>query len=192
MLFLSLIHILAGGVAVIKVGAATETELKERKLRIEDALNATKAAVEEGIVAGGGVALVNTIPAVVDYVDTLAGEDVYKRQGYGRMGQAIASYVANNEPNFTIVGIFDVKQIIKEIHDVQFKDAQIMTCGSLSNFIKNEKVDIAVITVPAEKAQLVADTAVDAGIKGIWNPVSYTHLDVYKRQEGERTYKCTF
>ena len=54
---------LAGGVAVVKVGAATETELKERKLRIEDALNATKAAVEEGIVAGGGVALANTIPA---------------------------------------------------------------------------------------------------------------------------------
>ena len=55
---------LAGGVAVIKVGAATETELKERKLRIEDALNATKAAVQEGIVAGGGTALVNAIPAV--------------------------------------------------------------------------------------------------------------------------------
>jgi chaperonin GroEL len=54
---------MSGGVAVIKVGAATETELKERKLRIEDALNATKAAVEEGIVSGGGVALVNTIPA---------------------------------------------------------------------------------------------------------------------------------
>ena len=50
---------LAGGVAVIKVGAATETELKERKLRIEDALNATRAAVEEGIVSGGGTALVN-------------------------------------------------------------------------------------------------------------------------------------
>ena len=55
---------LAGGVAVIKVGAATETEMKEKKLRIEDALNATKAAVEEGIVAGGGVAYVNAIPAV--------------------------------------------------------------------------------------------------------------------------------
>ena len=65
---------LSGGVAVIKVGAATETELKERKLRIEDALNATKAAVEEGIVSGGGVALVNTIPAVKAYVDTLAGD----------------------------------------------------------------------------------------------------------------------
>src|SRR5690606_12490374 len=55
---------LAGGVAVIKVGAATETEMKERKLRIEDALNATRAAVEEGIVAGGGTALVNVYNAV--------------------------------------------------------------------------------------------------------------------------------
>ena len=65
---------MAGGVAVIKVGAATETELKERKLRIEDALNATKAAVEEGIVSGGGVALVNAIPAVSEYVETLEGD----------------------------------------------------------------------------------------------------------------------
>ena len=54
---------LSGGVAVIKVGAATETEMKEKKLRIEDALHATRAAVEEGIVAGGGTALVNVIPA---------------------------------------------------------------------------------------------------------------------------------
>jgi chaperonin GroEL len=66
---------LAGGVAVIKVGAATETELKEKKLRIEDALNATKAAVEEGIVSGGGVALVNVIPAVEAYVESLAGDE---------------------------------------------------------------------------------------------------------------------
>lgn len=66
---------LAGGVAVVRVGAATETELKERKLRIEDALNATKAAVEEGIVAGGGVALANTIPAIAAYVDTLSGDE---------------------------------------------------------------------------------------------------------------------
>ena len=66
---------LAGGVAVIRVGAATETELKERKLRIEDALNATQAAVEEGIVAGGGVSLANTIPAVATYVKSLAGDE---------------------------------------------------------------------------------------------------------------------
>lgn len=66
---------LTGGVAVIQVGAATETELKERKLRIEDALNATMAGVEEGIVPGGGVALVNAIPAVAKYVKTLSGDE---------------------------------------------------------------------------------------------------------------------
>ena len=65
---------LAGGVAVIKVGAATEVEMKEKKLRIEDALAATKAAVEEGIVAGGGSACMNAIPAVAEFVDTLEGD----------------------------------------------------------------------------------------------------------------------
>lgn len=65
---------LAGGVAVIKVGAATEVEMKEKKLRIEDALAATKAAVEEGIVAGGGIACMNAIPAVTEFVDTLEGD----------------------------------------------------------------------------------------------------------------------
>ena len=66
---------LAGGVAVIKVGAATEVEMKEKKLRIEDALNATKAAVEEGIVAGGGTALVNVIGAVEAVIETLEGDE---------------------------------------------------------------------------------------------------------------------
>ncbi|MBO5316758.1 MAG: chaperonin GroEL [Clostridia bacterium] len=66
---------LAGGVAVIKVGAATEVEMKEKKLRIEDALNATKAAVEEGIVAGGGAALVNVIGAVEAVAATLEGDE---------------------------------------------------------------------------------------------------------------------
>ncbi|GAA0223023.1 chaperonin GroEL [Metaclostridioides mangenotii] len=65
---------LAGGVAVVKVGAVTELEMKEKKLRIEDALNATRAAVEEGIVAGGGAALVNVIPAIDNLVDGLEGE----------------------------------------------------------------------------------------------------------------------
>ncbi len=66
---------LSGGVAVIKVGAATEVEMKEKKLRIEDALAATKAAVEEGIVSGGGVALVNAIPAVEKLVKELHGDE---------------------------------------------------------------------------------------------------------------------
>ena len=66
---------LSGGVAVIRVGAATEIEMKEKKLRIEDALSATKAAVEEGIVAGGGVALLNTIPAVEKLIPGLDGDE---------------------------------------------------------------------------------------------------------------------
>ena len=66
---------LSGGVAVIKVGAATEAEMKEKKLRIEDALNATKAAVEEGIVAGGGTAYLNVIPEVAKLIDTVDGDE---------------------------------------------------------------------------------------------------------------------
>ncbi len=66
---------LSGGVAVIKVGAATETEMKEMKLRIEDALAATKAAVEEGIIAGGGTSYINVIPAVKEMLDNLSGDE---------------------------------------------------------------------------------------------------------------------
>ena len=65
---------LSGGVALIQVGAATETELKERKLRIEDALNATRAAVEEGIVAGGGTAFVSIMPELEKLMETVEGE----------------------------------------------------------------------------------------------------------------------
>ncbi|HHW22931.1 MAG TPA: chaperonin GroEL [Clostridiaceae bacterium] len=66
---------LAGGVAVIRVGAATETEMKEKKYRVEDALNATRAAVEEGIVPGGGTAYINAIPEVAKLVDSLHGDE---------------------------------------------------------------------------------------------------------------------
>jgi chaperonin GroEL len=66
---------LAGGVAVINVGAATEIEMKEKKLRIEDALNATKAAVQEGIVPGGGIALISTIKVLEKYIATLSGDE---------------------------------------------------------------------------------------------------------------------
>src|SRR5574344_908637 len=66
---------LAGGVAVIKVGAATETEMKEKKLRIEDALNATRAAVEEGVVAGGGTIFVNILPAVEELIASVEGDE---------------------------------------------------------------------------------------------------------------------
>jgi chaperonin GroEL len=66
---------LAGGVGIIRVGAATETEMKDKKLRVEDALNATRAAVEEGIIAGGGAAYINTIPGVREFVETLSGDE---------------------------------------------------------------------------------------------------------------------
>jgi len=66
---------LSGGVAVLKVGAATETEMKEKKLRVEDALAATRAAVEEGIVPGGGTAYINAIPALDKVLETLSGDE---------------------------------------------------------------------------------------------------------------------
>ena len=116
-----------------------------------------------------------SVSLLYDEIGTILGLDK-KYQivivGYGRLGQAMASYIVNNESNFHIAGIFDVRQIIQ---DVEFKDAQIMTCGNLSGFVKNENIDIAVITVPAEKAQIVADTVCDAGIKGIWN---FTAVDL--------------
>ena len=85
---------LSGGVAVIKVGAATETELKEMKLRIEDALNATRAAVEEGIVAGGGTALVNVIPAVADL--KLTGDEATGRNIVLRALEEPVRQIAHN------------------------------------------------------------------------------------------------
>ncbi|WP_247954756.1 chaperonin GroEL [Streptococcus oralis] len=85
---------LSGGVAVIKVGAATETELKEMRLRIEDALNATRAAVEEGIVAGGGTALVNVIPAVADL--ELTGDEATGRNIVLRALEEPVRQIAHN------------------------------------------------------------------------------------------------
>lgn len=87
---------LAGGVAVIKVGAATETEMKEKKLRIEDALNATRAAVEEGIVAGGGVAYVNAIAAVEALAETAEGDEKTGMQIVARGLEAPMAQIAIN------------------------------------------------------------------------------------------------
>ena len=116
-----------------------------------------------------------SVDYLYDEIGTILGLDKeYKIVivGYGRLGQAMASYISKNEKNFRIVGIFDVKQ---SIQDVEFKDAVVSTCGSLAAFIEKEKVDIAVVCVPAEKAQLVADTVSDAGVRGIWN---FTAVDL--------------
>ena len=87
---------LAGGVAVIRVGAATETEMKEKKLRFEDALNATRAAVEEGIVAGGGTAYVNAIPEIEKLVDSVEGDEKTGVQIIARALTAPLRQIATN------------------------------------------------------------------------------------------------
>lgn len=87
---------LAGGVAVIKVGAATESELNERKLRIEDALNATRAAVDQGIVAGGGTAFINAKKAVAELAETLAGDEQTGAQIVLRALEAPVRQIAEN------------------------------------------------------------------------------------------------
>ncbi len=111
---------LSGGVAVIKVGAATETELKEKKLRIEDALNATKAAVEEGIVSGGGVALVNTIPAVAAYVETLSGD---VKTGAAIIKRALEEPVRQIAENAGLEGSVVVAEVKKSPVGVGFNAA---------------------------------------------------------------------
>ena len=108
---------LTGGVAVIKVGAATETEMKERKLRIEDALNATKAAVEEGIVAGGGVALINAVPAVKKYVDTLSEDE---KTGAAIIVRALEEPVRQIAENAGFEGSVVVAEIKKSKQGIGF------------------------------------------------------------------------
>ncbi|MCI8385365.1 MAG: chaperonin GroEL [Acutalibacter sp.] len=102
---------LAGGVAVIKVGAATEIEMKEKKLRIEDALAATKAAVEEGIVAGGGTALIDAIPAVKAYVDAAEGDE---KTGAAIVLKALEEPVRQIAANAGIEGSVIVEQLKRE------------------------------------------------------------------------------
>ena len=99
---------LAGGVAVIKVGAATEVEMKEKKLRIEDALNATKAAVEEGIVAGGGTALINVIPVVEAVVASLEGDE---KTGAAIVAKALAAPMKQIADNAGLDGAVIISKI---------------------------------------------------------------------------------
>ncbi len=100
---------LAGGVAVIKVGAATEVEMKEKKLRIEDALAATKAAVEEGIIAGGGTALINAIPEVKKLLDTTSGDE---KTGVALVLKALEEPVRQIAANAGLEGSVIIDKII--------------------------------------------------------------------------------
>ena len=108
---------LAGGVAVVKVGAATEVEMKEKKLRIEDALNATRAAVEEGIVAGGGTALVSTIPVLDKLVETLEGEE---QLGAKIVRKALEEPLRQIAINAGLEGAVIVQNVIEEDSEVGF------------------------------------------------------------------------
>ena len=101
---------MAGGVAVIKVGAATEVEMKDKKLRIEDALNATKAAVEEGIVAGGGTATINAIPAVDKLVGKLEGDE---RTGAKIVRKALEAPLRQIAANAGLEGSVVIDNILK-------------------------------------------------------------------------------
>ena len=100
---------LAGGVAVVRVGAATEVEMKEKKLRIEDALNATKAAVEEGIVAGGGTSLVSVIPALEKLIETLENEE---KLGATIIRRALEEPLRQIAINAGLEGAVIVKQVM--------------------------------------------------------------------------------
>ncbi|MCL1914219.1 MAG: chaperonin GroEL [Eubacteriaceae bacterium] len=101
----------AGGVAVIKVGAATETEMKERKFRVEDALNAAKAAVEEGIVAGGGAALIMTVPAIEELIGTLEGDE---KTGAQIIRRAVESPIRQIAENAGVDGSIVVNKLLTD------------------------------------------------------------------------------
>ena len=119
---------LSGGVAVIKVGAATETEMKEKKLRIEDALNATRAAVEEGIVAGGGTAYVVASKAAQSVADTLSGDE---KTGASIVVSALKTPICQIAANAGVEGAVILNQVIKS-EDVNYGyDAANDTFGNM-------------------------------------------------------------
>jgi len=108
---------LAGGVAVVKVGAATEVEMKEKKLRIEDALSATKAAAEEGVVPGGGVALLKTTPAIRALVETLTGDE---KTGANIVLRAVEEPIRQIAANAGIDGGVVVNKIVENLDQPAF------------------------------------------------------------------------
>ena len=172
---------MAGGVAVVKVGAATETEMKEKKLRIEDALAATKAAVEEGIVPGGGVALINAIPAVQALLDT---DDADYKTGVnivlkaleepvrqiaanaGQEGSVIIDKIKNSEPgkgyNFATgeyvdmlqEGIVDPAKVTRSaLQNAASVASMVLTTESLVTDIKDPQADAAQAAAMAAASQ---------------------------------------
>ena len=148
---------LAGGVAVIKVGAATETEMKEKKLRIEDALNATRAAVEEGIVAGGGVAYVNAISAVEALAETAEGDEKTGMQIVARGLEAPMAQIAINAGIEGAIVVDKVKNCGKVGYGL---DAATETYGDMisNGIVDPTKVNRSALQNAASVASMVLTT----------------------------------
>ena len=148
---------LAGGVAVIKVGAATETEMKEKKLRIEDALNATKAAVEEGIVAGGGVSYINAIAAIEKLIENAEGDEKTGMSIVARGLEAPMQQIAANAGIEGAVVVDKVKSAAKVGYGF---DAATETYGDMiaNGIVDPTKVNRSALQNAASVASMVLTT----------------------------------
>ena len=170
---------LSGGVAVIKVGAATEAEMKEKKLRIEDALNATRAAVEEGIVAGGGTAYLNIIPEVAKLVDTVEGDE---RTGVRIVLKALEEPVRQIAANAGFDGAVIVNEIMRsgkigygfdaynevycDMVSAGIVDPTKVTRSALQNASSIASVILTTESVVADKKDPAAEAAANAAMAG--------------------------
>lgn len=130
---------LAGGVAVVKVGAATEVELKEKKHRIEDALSATRAAIEEGVVAGGGTALIRCQPAVEKAADSLSGDEATGARMLHRVLDAPARLIADNAGHEGAV-------IVRQIQEADGNTGFNALSGEMADLTKDGVIDPAMVT----------------------------------------------
>ena len=170
---------LSGGVAVIKVGAATEAEMKEKKLRIEDALNATRAAVEEGIVAGGGTAYLNVIPEVAKLIDTVDGDE---KTGVRIVLKALEEPVRQIAANAGFDGGVIVNEISKsgkigygfdaynevycDMMSAGIVDPTKVTRSALQNAASIASVILTTESVVADKKDPAAEAAANAAMAG--------------------------
>ena len=172
---------LAGGVAVIKVGAATEVEMKEKKLRIEDALNATKAAVEEGIVAGGGTALINVIPAVEVVVNTLEGDEKTGARIVAKALEAPMKQIADNagldgaviiskirECGKVGYGFDAYREVYCDMLEEGIVDPAKVTRCALQNAASIASTVLTTEAVVSEKKEPVAPAAPNPGMDGMY------------------------
>ena len=169
---------MAGGVAVIKVGAATETEMKEKKLRIEDALNATKAAVEEGIVAGGGTVYVNAIPAVNALVGELEGDEKTGARIIAKALEAPTRQIAANAGLDGSVVLENVKKADKGIGFDAYKEEYVdmiaagivdpakVTRSALENAASVASMVLTTESLVADKPEPPAPPAPGGGMGG--------------------------